>query len=137
MTFEPEDEEVVVNGDQMSLERALTNLVQNAIDHGGRRGTIAVRVAAAGQIEVSDEGDGIPAAEREHVFEPFYRLHPGGRGAGLGLDLVHKIMRLHGGRVEAGDGPSGGACLRMIFPKPALTRQEPAPAHAFQEPGTS
>lgn len=123
MTFEPEDEEVTVNGDQMSLERALTNLVQNAIDHGGRRGTISVRVASAKRIEVFDEGDGIPAAEREHVFEPFYRLHPGGRGAGLGLDLVHKILRLHDGRVEAGDGPSGGACLRMIFPEFPPTQQ--------------
>jgi len=133
MTFEPEGEDVMVNGDQMSLERALTNLVQNAIDHGGRRGTIAVRVAAAGRIEVSDEGDGIPAAEREHVFEPFYRLHPGGRGAGLGLDLVHKIMGLHGGRVEAGDGPSGGACLRMIFPELPPTRQEQADARALAD----
>jgi signal transduction histidine kinase len=117
MSFEPEDEAVVVNGDQTSLERALTNLVQNAIDHGGRRGTILVRVAGAGWIDVCDEGAGIPVEERDHVFEPFYRLHQGGRGAGLGLDLVQKIMRLHGGRVEAGDGLSGGACLRLIFPE--------------------
>jgi signal transduction histidine kinase len=116
MSFEPEDEEIVVNGDQASLERALTNLVQNAIDHGGRRGTIMVRVARAGQIEVCDEGAGIPMEEREHVFEPFYRLKQGGRGAGLGLDLVRKIMHLHGGRAEAVGGPSTGACLRMIFP---------------------
>ena len=123
MSFDPEAEEIVVNGDQASLERALTNLVQNAIDHGGRRGTITVRVARAGRIEVCDEGAGIPASEREQVFEPFYRLKQGGRGAGLGLDLVRKIMRLHGGDVEAADGPSAGACLRMRFP--AVARVAP------------
>jgi len=116
MSFEPEDEDIVANGDQTSLERALTNLVQNAIDHGGRRGTIMVRVARVGWIEVCDDGGGIPAAEREQIFEPFYRLQQGGRGAGLGLDLVQKIMYLHGGRAEVIDGPSGGACLRMTFP---------------------
>lgn len=75
MSFEPEDEDITAKGDQTSLERALTNLVQNAIDHGGRRGTIAVRVAHSGCIEVCDEGRGIPIEEREQVFEPFYRLH--------------------------------------------------------------
>jgi signal transduction histidine kinase len=117
MSFEPHDEEVMVSGDQVSLERALTNLVQNAIDHGDRRGAILVRVANVGRIEVFDEGPGIPAGEREHVFEPFCRLHQGGRGAGLGLDLVQKIMHLHGGHAEADEGLSGGACMRMMFPK--------------------
>ncbi len=118
MAFEPEDESgIMARGDQTSLERALTNLVQNAIDHGGRRGTITVRVARAGWIEVCDDGDGIPPAEREQVFEPFHRLKQGGRGAGLGLDLVQRIMHLHGGYAEVADGPSKGACLRMVFPK--------------------
>lgn len=118
MAFEPEGENgIMTKGDQTSLERALTNLVQNAIDHGGRRGTITVRVARAGWIEVCDDGDGIPPAEREQVFEPFHRLKQGGRGAGLGLDLVQRIMQLHGGYAEVADGPSKGACLRMVFPK--------------------
>lgn len=115
MTFEQEDEAVVVSGDHTSLERALTNLVQNAIDHGQRRGTILVRVTTAGRIEVHDDGNGIPPDEREQIFEPFRRLHPGGRGAGLGLDLVQTIMRLHGGRIEVDRAPSGGACMRMVF----------------------
>lgn len=115
MSFEQEDEAVVVSGDHTSLERALTNLVQNAIDHGQRRGTILVRVTTAGRIEVHDDGNGIPPEEREQIFEPFRRLHPGGRGAGLGLDLVQTIMRLHGGRIEVDRAPSGGACMRMVF----------------------
>jgi signal transduction histidine kinase len=117
MSFEQEDDTIVVTGDQTSLERALTNLVQNAIDHGQRRGTILVRVTRAGRIEVSDDGDGIPADERAQIFEPFRRLRAGGRGAGLGLDLVQTIMRLHGGQVEVTEAPSGGACMCMVFPK--------------------
>ncbi|AUC99435.1 sensor histidine kinase [Bradyrhizobium sp. SK17] len=117
MSFEHDDEATVVNGDQTSLERALTNLVQNAIDHGRRRGTILVRVTKAGSIEVCDDGDGIAPEQREQILEPFRRLQPGGRGAGLGLDLVQSIMRLHGGRIEVDQAPSGGACMRMVFPK--------------------
>ncbi len=117
MSFEHDDEATVVNGDQTSLERALTNLVQNAIDHGQRRGTILVRVTKAGSIEVCDDGDGIAPEQREQILEPFRRLQPGGRGAGLGLDLVQSIMRLHGGRIEVDQAPSGGACMRMVFPK--------------------
>lgn len=116
MSFEHDVETVMVSGDQTSLERALTNLVQNAVDHGQRRGTILVRVTTAGCIEVCDDGDGIPPDEREQIFEPFRRLHPGGRGAGLGLDLVQSIMRLHSGRIEVDQAPSGGACMRMVFP---------------------
>lgn len=123
MTFEPEVEHVIVSGDETALDRALANLVQNAIDHGGRRGTIMVRVARAGWIDVCDEGDGIPLVESEQVFQPFYRLKQGGRGAGLGLDLVQKIMRLHGGHVEVVAGPLKGACLRMVFPLPQPTER--------------
>lgn len=115
MSFEPEVDRVIVQGDQTALERALSNLVQNAIDHGGRQGTILVRVAQAGWIEVCDEGGGIPEAEREQIFEPFHRIRHGGRGAGLGLDLVQKIMRLHGGEARVVIGPSRGACVRMVF----------------------
>ncbi|WP_349531253.1 HAMP domain-containing sensor histidine kinase [Bradyrhizobium sp. NAS80.1] len=117
MSFEHDDEAVVVTGDQTSLERAVTNLVQNAIDHGRRRGTILVRATNDRCIEVSDDGDGIPPTERDQIFEPFHRLHQGGRGAGLGLDLVQSIMRLHGGHVEADQSLSGGACMRMVFPR--------------------
>ena len=126
MSFEARPKVILVKGDQTSLERALTNLVQNAIDHGGRRGTILVRVASEHDpktwtpgpcVEVCDEGNGIPIEEREQIFEPFHRLRQDGRGAGLGLNLVQKIMHLHGGRIEALDGPPAGARLRMVFPK--------------------
>lgn len=115
MLFEPEVETVTIQGDQMSIERALTNLVQNAINYGGRQGAITVRISANRWIEVCDQGKGIPEAEREHIFEAFHRVRQDGRGVGLGLDLVQKIMRLHGGHAEIGSDPGGGACFRLTF----------------------
>ncbi|WP_038380316.1 sensor histidine kinase, partial [Bradyrhizobium elkanii] len=107
---------VETSGDRAALERALTNLVQNAIQHGGRRGTITIHVGSAATIDVSDEGDGIPQGERTRIFDPFYRLAPLDRGAGLGLNMVREIARLHGGHVSVLDGPKGGACFRLTLP---------------------
>ncbi len=115
LSFETAAEVVLMRGDRGSLERALTNLIQNAIEHGGRNGTIAVRVELPAAVSVTDDGPGIPSSERERVFEPFYRLHGRNRGAGLGLNLVQEIVRLHGGQVEISDGPSGGTSVKMTF----------------------
>lgn len=103
-------------GDTVALERALTNLVQNAIQHGPRRGTIGIRVSKPACIEVTDEGAGIPPEQREMIFEPFYRLTPLDRGAGLGLNMVREIVLLHGGDVSVLDGANGGACFRITLP---------------------
>ncbi|AGB73820.1 MULTISPECIES: sensor histidine kinase [Rhizobium] len=116
VSFEPEVDEVLVIGDHTSLERALTNLVQNAIDHGGRQGRISVRVSKEHFVDVSDEGKGVAWDAREQIFEPFNRLGPDGRGAGLGLNLVREIMELHGGTVAVVNAGSKGACVRMTFP---------------------
>ncbi|MBB3384128.1 signal transduction histidine kinase [Rhizobium sp. BK609] len=128
VAFERECDEIVVTGDQTSLERALTNLVQNAIDHGGRQGTITVRVAKGGSIEVCDEGNGIARDEHEHIFEPFNRLSPDGRGAGLGLNLVQEIMQIHGGSIAVINAGSKGACLRMSFPSDRVADRVARPA---------
>ncbi|UFZ05970.1 HAMP domain-containing histidine kinase [Bradyrhizobium ontarionense] len=103
-------------GDRAALERALTNLVQNAIQHGGRRGPITIHVGSAATIDVTDEGDGVPPSERNRIFDPFYRLTSLDRGAGLGLNMVREIARLHGGHVSVLDGPKGGACFRLTLP---------------------
>jgi signal transduction histidine kinase len=115
MSFEPDAGEVVVDGDPMSIERALTNLVQNAIDHGGGSGTILVKVLQTKAIVVADEGAGISREKREEVFEPFNRLQPQSSGTGLGLNLVKEIMQLHNGAIEIGNGPLKGACFTMRF----------------------
>jgi len=104
---------VMVMGDRQSLSRALTNLIQNAIAHGGGHGLITVDVKQDGTLGVSDQGPGIPAEERHRIFEPFYRMRPSSTGAGLGLHLVQEIIALHGGRIEVIDADGGGAYFRM------------------------
>ncbi|MBB3569845.1 HAMP domain-containing sensor histidine kinase [Rhizobium sp. BK491] len=114
--FIKDEEAVEVLGDRMAIERAVTNLVQNAIHHGGRRGRITVHVSRATGITVSDEGSGIPEEERDRIFEPFHRLQGRTKGFGLGLNLVQEIARLHGGKVCVLGGPTGGAAFRLSFP---------------------
>lgn len=112
--FASSGEPLLVKGDGRAIMRALTNLIQNAIDHGGRQGTIAILVGAD-WIEVSDEGPGIPDELGERIFEPFFRSKKDGRGAGLGLSLVADVMRLHGGMVSMRKR-AVGACFRLAFP---------------------
>lgn len=122
LSLEAEVERVEALGDRAALERALTNLVQNAIQHGGRRGTITVHIGRPATIDVTDEGSGIPPDQRTQIFDPFYRLAPLDRGAGLGLNMVREIVRLHGGDVAVLDGPTGGACFRLTLPPASNTK---------------
>lgn len=111
----PDSERIEAWGDESSLERAVVNLVQNAIQHGGRRGIIVVAVHWPATIEVIDQGPGIPQSQREQVFEAFHRVRPLDRGAGLGLNLVREIVRLHQGEVGIGEGPGGGTRVRITL----------------------
>ena len=115
MSFEPDLSSILATGDRTAIERAVTNLIQNAIEHGGNTGRINIGVAAPAIIEVSDEGDGVPPDERERIFEPFHRLRPRNHGAGLGLNLVREVMQLHGGRIELLEDRASGACFRLTF----------------------
>lgn len=102
-----------ISGDASAIERVLTNLVQNAIDHGGRHVTIRVLGPA---VEVEDDGPGIPQDERERVFEAFHRLRPRSTGSGLGLHLVQQVVQRHGGHVSISDARGGGTIARVEFP---------------------
>jgi signal transduction histidine kinase len=116
LSFQKEIPAFMVSGDWSSLEHAISNLLQNAVAHGGGRGTILMRVERDGTLEVADEGSGIPPEEREKIFEPFYRVRPRDRGTGLGLSLVDDIVRRHDGRVTVGATPDGGALFRLSLP---------------------
>ncbi|MGE8319027.1 MAG: sensor histidine kinase [Comamonas sp.] len=113
---------VTVPGQPLLLRELVANLVDNAIRYTPAGGQVAVAVLrdAAGRacIEVQDDGPGIPAAEREAVFERFYRLHgSGAEGCGLGLAIVRQIAGRHGAEVELGDPPLGpGLRVRVRFP---------------------
>jgi signal transduction histidine kinase len=104
------------------VERVLLNLLQNAIRHTPPDGSVVVRAEHVGgqlEIEIADTGDGISAADRPRVFEPFYR---GGNeaartraGSGLGLAISRAIVEAHGGRIWLADAPKGTS-VRFTLP---------------------
>lgn len=116
LSFEPAGRPVLVDIRSQQVERAVANLLRNAIEHGGGSGTITVLVDGEGGLEIHDEGPGIPLEERERVFEPFYRLRPRSSGAGLGLNLAREIARLHGGRIDILGGRWKGTHIRLQLP---------------------
>src|SRR5690606_33353328 len=99
-----------------ALPISVTNLVQNAMTHGGPDIAIEVSVSARGRIRVSDTGPGIDPEHREEIFWPFHRLAPLQHGAGLGLSLVSDIVRRHGGDVTVSSNDSGGAVFDITLP---------------------
>lgn len=107
---------VWVEGDRAALGRALTNLVQNAISHAGKAAQIEILVSRSGSMAVTDSGPGVAESERQRIFEPFYRVSHGGRGAGLGLNLVQDIVSQHNGHISVSDAPKGGARFTIELP---------------------
>jgi two-component system sensor histidine kinase MprB len=100
-----------------ALERALSNLVDNACKFSPAGTTVDVSVAGA-QVEVADRGPGIAASDREHVFDRFYRA-PEARtmpGSGLGLSIVKQVVDRHGGMVEILPRAGGGTVVRITLP---------------------
>lgn len=116
VSLDAAEPEAWIRGDAGAIERLLTNLIQNAITHGGNNGRIEIVIGADGALEVRDTGPGIALEHREKVFEPFYRVRPLDRGAGLGLNLVRDIVKRHDGEISVSDSPQGGACFRIVLP---------------------
>lgn len=119
-----------VRGDAALLAQLARNLVDNAARHARTGIALAVAPAADGSgsavITVDDDGDGIPPAERDRVFDRFVRLDDARArdtgGSGLGLSIVREIAHAHGGGVRVEDAPSGGARLRVELPAAASAR---------------
>lgn len=110
-----------VRGTAAGLARVVANLVNNAMAYGGGA---EVSLQAGPQdivLWVEDRGPGIPAAERERVFEPFYRLEASRNrdkgGAGLGLTIVKQIVESLGGKVAVEDRPGGGTRVSVTLPR--------------------
>jgi signal transduction histidine kinase len=108
--------------DRDGLRQALDNLLANAVRHSPPGGTVTVAVAHANgpdgapmvRVTVRDEGPGIPAGQRERVFEPFARGTEASGAAGLGLAIVRDVLRGHGGRAYvAPDGPGATVVLEL------------------------
>ena len=117
------EDEILVLCDVDSVEQAIVNLVNNAIEFTPDKGRVKLSLVKQGsfvQIIVEDNGPGIPIEHRERIFERFYQVDPvrgPGRGTGLGLSIVREIALSHDGNVWLEEGDSGGA--RFIFELPA------------------
>jgi signal transduction histidine kinase len=111
---------LTVIGEPKLLRRMMRNLLENAARYGGGS-PIEVRLRADGEtvvLEVCDSGPGIPEAERERVFEPFYRVAGASEaagGVGLGLALVRQVARRHGGQAQCLPNGARGCCFRVTL----------------------
>jgi len=117
VTFTTELEESVVMGVPARLERAIANLLDNAVKWSQPGGSIEV-CASAGEVTVRDHGPGIDASDLPHVFDRFYRA-PSARalpGSGLGLAIVKQVADEHGGAVAIESPADGGTLVRLTLP---------------------
>lgn len=117
-------DEPTLQGDPEDLDRMVANLVSNAVKYSEPGGRVLVRVAAGPSgvvLTVSDVGIGIDAADRERVFEEFFRSRRRAvrrrPGAGLGLAIVHRVVTLHGGVVRVDSVPGEGATFTVELPR--------------------
>ena len=119
--------------DPSKLNQILSNLVDNAIKYTQEGGRVIIRGGEC-EIEVEDNGPGIPAGERERIFERFYRLDKArsrdSGGTGLGLAIVKHLVELHSGQIEIVSSPDRGAKFKITLPptvSPARDKQKPHP----------
>jgi len=115
-----------VRGDSSRLHRLIYNLLDNALRYSPEGAPITVSLRSGErwcELAVRDRGPGLSAEDQERMFERFYRGDPSRArsprgGSGLGLAIVRQIALTHGGRVEAGNHPQGGAQLELLLPLP-------------------
>ena len=122
---QPSDRQTaLIHADGSRLHRAVLNLLDNALRYSPDGGRIQVAIEQRNgwhQVRVSDEGPGLSDDDLAHMFERFYRGDPSRvrsqrTGSGLGLPIVQQIAVTHGGRIQASNGPGGGALLELILP---------------------
>jgi signal transduction histidine kinase len=138
------DAPVIVHGDPSRLHQLLDNLLTNAVKFTGNGGRVCLRVTTMGryaQIDVLDDGPGIPPAERAQLFERFYRLasstDQGIPGTGLGLAIAKSVVEAHEGTIEIVDTPGWSTTFRVLLPlaelRPAVAPDAPTPLDAIAD----
>jgi signal transduction histidine kinase len=121
------------DGDARRLEQVLVNLIANAHEHAPAGTSIAITGQVQPHeliIEVFDDGPGIPAEERERIFERFHWLAPTRRGSGLGLAIAKSIVQLHGGRIWAESESETGVRFSLALPTDEAEVSQHAPEAA-------
>ena len=115
--------EVLAAADAERLQRALFNLVKNAVEHSPKGSLVAVRVACDGElvrVQVADHGAGMTQEQLDHVFERFYRVDDArGRasgGSGLGLPIALWVVEAHGGTLRLASTPGEGTTATVLLP---------------------
>jgi signal transduction histidine kinase len=114
---------LVVEGDAVRLRQVLDNLIANALAHGGQAPVVvrATRTDTGVHIAVSDTGPGVPAEERERIFELGRRLSEDTPGSGLGLTLARAIVNAHRGTLEVESTLGAGSTFTIALPAPVST----------------
>ena len=127
----------LVRGDPDALERAIGNLVDNALKWSPPEGRIRI-AAAHGTVEVSDDGPGIPADDLPYIFDRFYRSAQARAlpGSGLGLAIVRRIAGLHGGTAEA-IPREHGVTFRLSVPEAAISPEVVPSSGTDRVPGSA
>ncbi len=108
---------LMVSADPDLLGRAIQNILKNAMDANGGRGTVRIRARADAEewiVAVEDDGPGVDAGNRSRIFEPFFTTRA--KGTGLGLAFAHQVAAAHSGRIVCEEGETGGARFRIILP---------------------
>ncbi|WP_243060612.1 cell wall metabolism sensor histidine kinase WalK [Nocardioides sp. SR21] len=129
VTIDVQSDPWFVIGESSTVERAVTNLLDNAAKWSPAGGTVTVRLAD-GTLTVEDEGPGIAEEDLPHIFDRFYRSQESRAmpGSGLGLAIVRQVAERHSGTVEAGTSASGGARLELWLPGSSSPVPPPVPA---------
>jgi signal transduction histidine kinase/ActR/RegA family two-component response regulator len=134
------DEPLPVRGNRPQLEQLLLNLAANARDAITGPGTLEVRAAREGEavlLRVRDTGSGMDAATLARCFDLFFTTKPRGRGTGLGLASVQRIVRQMGGTIDVESAPGAGTEFRIAFPRAEAAAADPAPASLPRPAGVS
>jgi signal transduction histidine kinase len=113
---------VIVLGNAELLHRAVENVVRNAVTHSPVGGLVTIKMQKNGEqtvcVYIFDEGTGVPEAEIESIFEPFFRSDApkNSNGHGLGLAISHRVISAHQGSISAKNRSSGGLCVTITLP---------------------
>jgi two-component system sensor histidine kinase KdpD len=108
----------LVDADYTLVDQVVSNLLENAVRHTPSHAAVRIAARDAGamvEVSISDDGKGVPLADRDWIFEPF-RAGNGSRSSGIGLAICKAIVEAHGGQVAVTEAPGGGARFAFTLP---------------------